>query len=149
MAPEVGLEPTTLRLTASEFVDFPAATGCYKPLSVSYLATSSCLRIATQTCPIMTDFDGAWAQKWAQSIPCSVGRHEPDEVFAHQSFASCEYTSRHNQVAKIPIVGIGITLTFVLRYQNKALRKTAWQIGLSCVELWLDAAGGCETKNNS
>src|SRR5665213_2283673 len=29
LAPEVGLEPTTLRLTASESLDFPAATDCY------------------------------------------------------------------------------------------------------------------------
>jgi hypothetical protein len=32
LAPQVGLEPTTLRLTAIEFADPPAAIGCYKPL---------------------------------------------------------------------------------------------------------------------
>jgi len=35
LAPEVGLEPTTLRLTASESLDFPAATDCYKSLPIS------------------------------------------------------------------------------------------------------------------
>jgi hypothetical protein len=30
LAPQVGLEPTTLRLTAVHVVLIPAATGCYK-----------------------------------------------------------------------------------------------------------------------
>jgi hypothetical protein len=72
MAPEVGLEPTTLRLTASESADFPAATDCYNYLPINQLDPNSFRRTTTQTCPIMTDFDGAWAQKWAQSIPCSM-----------------------------------------------------------------------------
>ncbi len=33
LAPQVGLEPTTLRLTAVRFASLPAATGCYKLLS--------------------------------------------------------------------------------------------------------------------
>ena len=33
LAPQVGLEPTTLRLTAVRVVLTPAATGCYKLLS--------------------------------------------------------------------------------------------------------------------
>ena len=33
LAPQVGLEPTTLRLTAVGAVPQPAATGCYKVLS--------------------------------------------------------------------------------------------------------------------
>ena len=31
------------------------------------------VRIATQTCLIMTVFDESWAQKWSHSIACSVG----------------------------------------------------------------------------
>jgi hypothetical protein len=69
LAPEVGLEPTTLRLTTSESVDLPAATDCYNHLSINHLDPNSFRRTTTQTCPIMIDFDGAWAQKWAQSIP--------------------------------------------------------------------------------
>jgi hypothetical protein len=37
MAPEVGLEPTTLRLTASEFPSPSPATVCYKSLYKSKL----------------------------------------------------------------------------------------------------------------
>ena len=76
LAPEVGLEPTTLRLTAPESVDFPAATDCYNHLPTNHLDPYSFRRTPTKTCPIMTDFDGAWAQKWAQSIPrsmCHIG----------------------------------------------------------------------------
>ena len=68
MAPEVGLEPTTLRLTATESVHFPTATDCYKLLPVMHLDPPSRLTIAIHMCPIMTDFEGAWAQKWAQSF---------------------------------------------------------------------------------
>jgi len=40
LAPQVGLEPTTLRLTAVEFADPPAAIGCYKLLSFVHFADS-------------------------------------------------------------------------------------------------------------
>ena len=68
LAPEVGLEPTTLRLTATESVYFPTATDCYKLLPVMHSDPPALLKIATHICPIMTDFEGAWAQKWAQSF---------------------------------------------------------------------------------
>jgi hypothetical protein len=52
MAPEVGLEPTTLRLTAKELVEFPATTGYYSSLSVMYLGPSSVSRIAIDLDPL-------------------------------------------------------------------------------------------------
>jgi hypothetical protein len=70
--PNIGLEPTTLRLAASESVDFPTATDCYNYLLSIIYTKNFFQRTTTQTGPIMTDFDGAWAQKWAQSIPFST-----------------------------------------------------------------------------
>jgi hypothetical protein len=52
MAPEVGLEPTTLRLTATESVYFPTATDCYKLLPVMHLDPPYLLNIAIHMCPI-------------------------------------------------------------------------------------------------
>jgi hypothetical protein len=66
MAPEVGLEPTTLRLTAVESVYFPIATDCYESLPVIHLAPFSPFENCSLLGPIMTHFDRAWAQKWAQ-----------------------------------------------------------------------------------
>ncbi len=40
LAPQVGLEPTTLRLTAVRVVLTPAATGCYKLLSFVQFTSS-------------------------------------------------------------------------------------------------------------
>jgi len=40
LAPQVGLEPTTLRLTAVRVVLVPAATGCYKLLSFLQFTSS-------------------------------------------------------------------------------------------------------------
>ncbi len=54
MAPEVGLEPTTLRLTATESAYFPTATDCYKSLSVIHLDLPSLSRIAI-------DLDQLWS----------------------------------------------------------------------------------------
>jgi hypothetical protein len=67
LAPEVGLEPTTLRLTATELVVVLLPTDCYKFLSVLHLDPSPSLRFVTHICLIMTYFEGAWAQKWTQS----------------------------------------------------------------------------------
>jgi len=68
LAPEVGLEPTTLRLTATEFVASPPAIDCYKSLYDLHLAILSVCQITTHIYPIMPDFERAWAQKWAQLI---------------------------------------------------------------------------------
>jgi len=46
LAPEVGLEPTTLRLTAIEFAGLPAAIDCYKPLYKMRLRTAKKTLIA-------------------------------------------------------------------------------------------------------
>ena len=56
LAPQVGLEPTTLRLTAIEFADPPAAIGCYKPLYKIRLRSGRKLRTAVHTARIATDF---------------------------------------------------------------------------------------------
>jgi hypothetical protein len=57
LAPQVGLEPTTLRLTAIEFADPPAAIGCYKPLYKIRLRLGRKLRTAIHTAWIATDFE--------------------------------------------------------------------------------------------
>jgi hypothetical protein len=68
LAPEVGLEPTTLRLTASEFPSPSTAIDCCKPLYTSrldqFLSALRCYLYGL----IATDFELAWAQKWAQSF---------------------------------------------------------------------------------
>ena len=68
LAPEVGLEPTTLRLTATELVNFPLATDCYKSLFVMNLADLQVSRIATRNPRFSTDFERAWVQKWVQRL---------------------------------------------------------------------------------
>src|ERR1700730_15109822 len=68
MAPEVGLEPTTLRLTASEFPSPSTAIDCCKSLYTSRLDQFlSALRCYIYSL-IATDIELAWAQKWAQSF---------------------------------------------------------------------------------
>jgi hypothetical protein len=67
LAPEVGLEPTTLRLTALESVYSPVATVYYKTLFLIQLDRYSLHTIAIRTNLIMPDFEGAWVQKWVQS----------------------------------------------------------------------------------
>ena len=70
MAPEVGLEPTTLRLTASELPSSPTAIDYCKSLYTStldqFLSTMRCYSYAL----IAIDFEIAWAQKWAHSFLC-------------------------------------------------------------------------------
>jgi hypothetical protein len=66
MAPQVGLEPTTLRLTANEFAAPPAAIDCYKPLYDMHLSSQSHSADCYPLGSITIDFEGAWAQKWAQ-----------------------------------------------------------------------------------
>ena len=57
LAPQVGLEPTTLRLTAIEFADPPAAIGSYKPLYKIRLRPGRRLRTAVHTAWIETNFE--------------------------------------------------------------------------------------------
>ena len=66
LAPQVGLEPTTLRLTAVEFANPPAAINYYKPLYMIRLRAGQVSKIAIRAAGIVPDFEGAWAQKWAQ-----------------------------------------------------------------------------------
>jgi hypothetical protein len=66
MAPQVGLEPTTLRLTANEFAAPSAAIDCYKPLYDMHLSFQSYSADCYPLGSITIDFEGAWAQKWAQ-----------------------------------------------------------------------------------
>ena len=66
MAPEVGLEPTTLRLTALELSASPATIRCYRLLAIIHLDPPAGVRIATGMCSIMTHFESAWVQKWVQ-----------------------------------------------------------------------------------
>jgi hypothetical protein len=57
---------TTLRLTANEFAAPPAAIDCDKPLYDMHLSSqlhsTDCYPLGS----ITIDFEGAWAQKWAQ-----------------------------------------------------------------------------------
>ena len=64
----VGIEPTTCRLRATEFASPPAAFVCYKPLYKIRLRAAQKLLLAIHTARIVANFDGAWAQKWAQSF---------------------------------------------------------------------------------
>jgi hypothetical protein len=80
MAPEAGLEPTTLRLTACEFPSPSTAINCSKSLYTSRLYQFlSALRCYIYG-PIATDFELAWAQKWA---PSSRVVRRPYNPFAH------------------------------------------------------------------
>jgi hypothetical protein len=60
--------PTTLRLTASEFPPPSTAIDCCKSLHISrlhrFLSALHCYLYGL----IATDFELAWAQKWAQSF---------------------------------------------------------------------------------
>jgi len=49
LAPQVGLEPTTLRLRATEFASPPAAIVCYKPLYKIHLRAAQKLLLAIHT----------------------------------------------------------------------------------------------------
>jgi hypothetical protein len=68
MAPEGGLEPTTLRLTASEFPSRSPAIVCCKSLYKSKLENTASTVHRYRYCLIATDFERAWAQKWVQSF---------------------------------------------------------------------------------
>jgi hypothetical protein len=68
MAPEVGLEPTTLRLTASELPSPPTAIDCCKSLYTSMLEQCLSALHCYLNGLITTDFEIAWAQKWAHSF---------------------------------------------------------------------------------
>jgi hypothetical protein len=74
MAPEVGLEPTTLRLTASEFPSPSPAIVCCKSLYKSKLENSASTVHCYRYCLIATDFERAWAQKWVQSFQSLLDR---------------------------------------------------------------------------
>ena len=78
LAPQVGLEPTTLRLTENEFAAPPAAIDCYKPLYDMHLSPQSHSADCYPLGSITIDFEGAWAQKWAQrnSRVASLSRRE-------------------------------------------------------------------------
>jgi hypothetical protein len=69
---EVGLEPTTLRLTASEFPSPSPAIVCCKSLYKSKLEKTASTVHRYRYCLIATDFERAWAQKWVQSFQ-SIG----------------------------------------------------------------------------
>jgi hypothetical protein len=62
----------TLRLTAVRAILAPAATGCYKVLSLFGLPVPSPVPFVTCTPQIMTDFEVQWAQKWAQCFRTSA-----------------------------------------------------------------------------
>jgi hypothetical protein len=74
MAPEVGLEPTTLRLTASEFPSPSPAIVCCKSLYKSKLENTASTVHCYRYCLIATDFERAWAQKWVQSFQSLLDR---------------------------------------------------------------------------
>jgi hypothetical protein len=74
MAPEVGLEPTTLRLTASEFPSPSSAIVCCKSLYKSKLENTASTVHCYRYCLIVTDFERAWAQKWVQSFQSLLDR---------------------------------------------------------------------------
>ena len=54
----------TLRLTANEFADPPAAIDCYKPLYEMHLSSEEHSTDCDPLGSITIDFEGAWAQKW-------------------------------------------------------------------------------------
>ena len=67
MVDAVGIEPTTCRLRAVRLVLAPATTGCHNVLSFLQFSQFFLPSIAIRTPEIMPHFEGAWAQKWAQS----------------------------------------------------------------------------------
>src|SRR5258708_32888481 len=82
MAPEVGLEPTTLRLTASEFPSPSPAIVCCKSLYSSKLENTASTVDCYRYCLIATDFERVWAHKWVQSFQSLFGSLRPSSRFA-------------------------------------------------------------------
>jgi hypothetical protein len=69
-----GLEPTTLRLTASEFPSPSPAIVCCKSLYKSKLENGASTFLCYRYCLIATDSERAWAQKWVQSFQSPLDR---------------------------------------------------------------------------
>jgi hypothetical protein len=86
MAPEVGLEPTTLRLTASEFPSPSTAIDCCKSLYTSrldqFLSALRCYIYGL----IATDFELAWGTKMGTVISIAFGFLKPSSRFAGRCF---------------------------------------------------------------
>jgi hypothetical protein len=102
LAPEVGLEPTTLRLTASEFPSPSTAIVCCKSLYKSKLenpvSTVHCYRY----CLIATDFERAWAQKWVQSFQSLL-----DRFYKTLQIENASHISRYWNEASPEKAGVG------------------------------------------
>src|SRR5216683_465209 len=110
LAPEVGLEPTTLRLTAKESLDPPATIDCYKFLSVMHLWYIPSSRIAIHTCPIVTHFERAWAQKWVQlweRMRADKGRSGRSRItcvdFEHSAFDFLKIGDHLKEVSRLRV----------------------------------------------
>ena len=86
MAPEVGLEPTTLRLTAVGVGVLPVTTCCYKLLSVSYLRRFLQGPFTTRTACFATGFERVTTQNPPHFLVASLRRHC---LVAHQHSANC------------------------------------------------------------
>ena len=75
MAPEVGLEPTTLRLTAVEAGVVPVTICCYKLLFVSYLRRFLQGSFTTRTACFATGFERVTTQNPPHFPAASLRRH--------------------------------------------------------------------------
>src|ERR1700679_929008 len=86
LAPEVGLEPTTLRVTASEFPSPSTAIDCCKSLYTSrldqFLLALRCYIYGL----IDTDFELAWGKKMGTVISIAFGFLKPSSRFAGRCF---------------------------------------------------------------
>jgi len=64
---------SSLEEEANEFAAPPAAIDCYKPLYDMHLSSQSHSADCYPLGSITIDFEGAWAQKWAQLNDIEIG----------------------------------------------------------------------------
>ena len=86
MAPEVGLEPTTLRLTAAGVGVLPVTICRYKLLYISYLRQFLQGPFTTRTTCFATGFERVTTQNPPHFLAASLRRHR---LVAHQHSANC------------------------------------------------------------
>jgi len=102
MAPEVGLEPTTLRLTASEFPSPSTTIVCCKSLYKSKLENTALAFLCYRYCLIATDSERAWAQKWVQSYQSHL-----DRFYKTLRIENASHISRYWNEASPEKAGVG------------------------------------------
>ena len=90
MAPEVGLEPTTLRLTAVEAGVVPVTICCHKLIVFSYLRRSLHGAFTTRTACFATGFERVTTQNPPHFLTASLRRPSPPLLISIAQTATYE-----------------------------------------------------------